>query len=109
MVREATGGLMDEAPSSAVVDRLKTVISSHAAGALEAHDVRVRAAGRVTFIDLHLVVPGDMRVAEAHGICDRIEEARSGPRSAARRSSPSMSSRRTRQSTRGSWSCEPDY
>lgn len=75
MVREATGGLMDEAPSSEVVARIKGLIGEHAEGALEAHDVRTRHAGRVTFVDFHLVVPGDMRVAEAHDICDRIEAA----------------------------------
>lgn len=75
MVRDATGGLMDEAPSSAVVARIKDVISCHAEGALEAHDVRTRHAGRVTFIDFHLVVSGDMRVSRAHEICDRIETA----------------------------------
>lgn len=75
MVRDATGGLMDEAPSSAVVARIKGLISEHAEGALEAHDVRTRHAGRMTFVDFHLVVPGDMRVVEAHDICDRIEAA----------------------------------
>jgi divalent metal cation (Fe/Co/Zn/Cd) transporter len=75
MVREAAGGLMDEAPAAGLVDRLKGVISQHATGALEAHDVRSRHAGRMTFVDFHLIVPGDMRVAEAHDICDRIEAA----------------------------------
>src|SRR3712207_8044366 len=32
-------------------------------------------SGRSTFVDFHLVVPGEMRVAEAHAICDRIEAA----------------------------------
>ena len=34
-----------------------------------------RHAGRRTFVDFHLVVPGDMTVTEAHEICDRIEDA----------------------------------
>ena len=42
-------------------------------GAIEAHDIRTRQAGKATFIDFHLVVPGAMSVADAHGICDRIE------------------------------------
>ena len=43
------------------------------------HDLRTRRAGRVTFIEFHLVVPGSMSVSESHGICDRIERAlRSG-------------------------------
>ena len=29
----------------------------------------------MVFVDFHLVVPGAMSVAEAHAICDRLEEA----------------------------------
>ena len=35
--------------------------------------MRTRAAGRVTFIEFHLVVPARMAVEDAHTICDRIE------------------------------------
>ena len=75
LVRESVGGLMDEAPSAEVVARIRELISQHAAGALEAHDLRTRHAGRLTFIEFHLVVPGTMTVSEAHNICDRIEAA----------------------------------
>lgn len=75
MVRSSVGGLMDEAASPKMLARIKSLIAEHGAGALEAHDVRTRHAGRTTFIDFHLVVPGEMRVAEAHAICDRIEAA----------------------------------
>jgi cation diffusion facilitator family transporter len=75
MVREGAAGLMDEAPPPEMVARIKELIGQHAAGAIEAHDVRTRHAGRMTFIEFHLVVPGDIRVAEAHEICDRIEAA----------------------------------
>ena len=34
---------------------------------------RLRDAGRVTFQEFHLVVPGAMTVAESHAICDRIK------------------------------------
>ena len=37
--------------------------------------MKTRAAGRVTFIEFHLVVPGSMTVAASHEICDRIEQA----------------------------------
>ena len=75
MVREAAGGLMDEAASPEIVDRVRALIGDRAEGALEAHDLRTRHAGRVTFVEFHLVVPRDMRVGEAHAICDRVEEA----------------------------------
>jgi Dimerisation domain of Zinc Transporter len=52
---------MDEAVPTEVLARIKAVISEHGQGALEAHDVRTQHAGRWTFIDFHLVVPGEMR------------------------------------------------
>ena len=75
LIRESIGGLMDEAVPSDTLDRIRTVISENAAGAIEAHDVRTRHAGRMTFIEFHLVVPGAMPVSESHEICDRIERA----------------------------------
>jgi cation diffusion facilitator family transporter len=75
LVRESIGGLMDEAVPTEMLDKIRGIISANAVGAIEAHDVRTRHAGRRTFIDFHLVVPGTMTVADAHEICDRIEKA----------------------------------
>lgn len=66
-------GLMDEAVPEEILSKIRGVISEQAVGALEAHDLRTRHAGRVTFIDFHLVVPGQTSVSDAHDICDRIE------------------------------------
>jgi len=75
LVRESVSGLMDEAVTAEVARHIRDVISSNAEGAIEAHDVKTRTAGRVTFIEFHLVVPGNMTVAASHVICDRIEQA----------------------------------
>lgn len=75
LVRESVGGLMDEAVTAEAARHIRQVISANAEGAIEAHDVKTRTAGRVTFIEFHLVVPGSMTVATSHRICDRIEEA----------------------------------
>jgi cation diffusion facilitator family transporter len=75
LVRESIGGLMDEAVPAEMLDKIRVIISANAEGAIEAHDVRTRHAGRRTFIDFHLVVPGTMTVSAAHEICDRIEKA----------------------------------
>ena len=66
---------MDEAVSDDLLERIRKLISDSAAGAIEAHDLRTRQAGRATFIDFHLVVPGTMPVSAAHDICDAIERA----------------------------------
>ncbi|MDD7909444.1 MULTISPECIES: cation diffusion facilitator family transporter [Pseudovibrio] len=74
LVRESIGGLMDEAAPEEEQELLRTLISKHGEGAIEAHDLRTRHSGHVTFVDFHLVVPADMTVLDAHEICDRIEE-----------------------------------
>lgn len=75
ILRESVGGLMDEAVDRATLLRIKDIITDNAEGAIEAHDIRTRTAGRMTFVDFHLVVPGEMTVSTAHRICDRIEAA----------------------------------
>ncbi|MGJ4889172.1 cation diffusion facilitator family transporter [Bradyrhizobium sp. HKCCYLRH3099] len=75
VLKESTSGLMDEAVPEATLARIRQIIGLHAGGALEAHDVRTRHAGKLTFIEFHLVVPGEMSVRQAHDICDRIEAA----------------------------------
>lgn len=75
LMRESIAGLMDEAVPEETLARVKELISAHADGAIEAHDLRTRQAGRVTFIEFHLVVPGTMSVSDSHALCDRIEAA----------------------------------
>lgn len=75
LMKESVGGLMDEAVPPEALARIREIISANADGAIEAHDLRSRHAGRMIFVDLHLVVPGSMSVAAAHEICDRLERA----------------------------------
>jgi cation diffusion facilitator family transporter len=75
LMKESIGGLMDEAVPERVLVQIREIIAGNADGALEAHDLRTRHAGRLTFIDFHLVVPGHMTVTDAHEICDRLERA----------------------------------
>ena len=73
VIRDSVGGLMDVAVPAETQKTIREVISINADGALEAHDIRTRQAGKMTFIDFHLVVPGAMTVDAAHTICDEIE------------------------------------
>ncbi len=75
VMRESVGGLMDAAVPPEALGRIREIISANADGAIEAHDLRTRHAGRTVFLDFHLVVPGNATVACAHEICDRIERA----------------------------------
>jgi cation diffusion facilitator family transporter len=68
-------GLMDVGVDAEQSMRIRDIISAHAGGALEVHDLKTRIAGRATFIEFHLVVDAAMSVGDSHLICDRIEEA----------------------------------
>lgn len=75
LTASSLSGLMDEAVPEKTLDIIRSIISDRAFGAIEAHDLRTRHAGQVTFIDFHLVVNGRTTVDDAHAICDRIEQA----------------------------------
>ena len=64
LIGGSVGGLMDMAPDAAVLRNINELIAESGAGSIEAHDLRARQAGRLTFVDFHLVVPGAMSVSE---------------------------------------------
>lgn len=73
IVGQSVSGLMDEAAPADIQESIRDAIAKKGHGAIEAHDIRTRSTGRVVFIEFHLVVPGEMTVAKAHDICDRLE------------------------------------
>jgi cation diffusion facilitator family transporter len=83
LIGESVGGLLDAAPAEGELARIRGVLAAileDEAGVarsdvFEVHDLRVRRAGRNSFMEFHLVVPGAMSVAAAHRICDRMEAA----------------------------------
>lgn len=75
VMQQSMSGLLDESLSDDILTKVRRVIATQAEGAVEAHDLRTRAAGRATFIEFHLVVPGAITVTEAHAMCDRVEAA----------------------------------
>ena len=75
VIASSVDGLMDRAIDPADELRIQAIIKAEAAGAIEAHDIRTRMAGRASFVEFHLVVDGDMSVEESHRICDRLETA----------------------------------
>ncbi len=73
LLKSSFHGLMDTAPDEETIDAIRGVIANEGDGALEAHDLRTRLSGPITFIEFHLVVDGNLSVNQAHVICDRIE------------------------------------
>ncbi|MEL6089747.1 cation diffusion facilitator family transporter [Bartonella schoenbuchensis] len=75
VIHNSVQGLMDVGVELNETMRINDLILANACGAIEIHDLRTRIAGRVTFIEFHLVVPTVMQVGEAHQICNKVEEA----------------------------------
>lgn len=73
LIKQSVIGLMDVAVEPKLLGKIRDIISANADGAIEAHDIRTRQAGKMTFVEFHLVVPGAMSVEAAHAICDVIE------------------------------------
>lgn len=75
VISHSVAGLMDKAVEPEEEAAIKTAIAENSAGSLGVHYLRTRRGGAVTFVAFDLVVPGDMKVSEAHKICDRLEAA----------------------------------
>ena len=78
LIRTSIGGLMDEAVDEETLGLIRKAISLNAMGAIEAHDLRTRRAGAMTFIEFHLGGAGrDGGVASPTTCCDRDRKGRS--------------------------------
>lgn len=75
VISSSVNGLMDRAVEPADEALIRQAIAENAGGSVNVHDLRTRVAGRMIFIDFHLVVPAEMTVAVSHDICDRMEAA----------------------------------
>ncbi len=75
VIRDSASGLLDESAPAEELTRIREVILLNTEDAIETRDLRTRHAGRTSFIEFHLVVPGSMSVERSHQICDRLETA----------------------------------
>ena len=53
---------------------IKKAISEHIGELVDFHELRTRKAGSQRYIDLHLVMPKDISLEEAHRMCDHLEQ-----------------------------------
>ncbi len=66
--------LLDKSLPAQEVERIAAIIRLHCAHGISFHGLRTRKAGNYKYVDFHLNLDPEMRVREAHEICDRIEE-----------------------------------
>ncbi len=72
--RTAFGGLVDVRLPKPEEDELISCIREHTSQLAGFHEVRTRKAGNQRFIDLHLMLPKNASVEEAHRMCDHLEQ-----------------------------------
>jgi len=72
IVRASFVDLMDEELPDEERDNIKDLVLSEE-GVLGLHDLRTRKSGQDIFIQLHLDLPPDLKLKDAHAISDRVE------------------------------------
>jgi cation diffusion facilitator family transporter len=75
ILRNSFGGLVDVRLSEAEENDIRAAITEHFGGeVVNFHKLRTRKAGSQRYIDLHLIMPKDTSLEEAHEMCDHLEE-----------------------------------
>jgi cation diffusion facilitator family transporter len=75
VLKNSFGGLVDVKLPEVEENAIKAAITEHFGSEIvDFHALRTRKAGSQRYIDLHLVMPKDTPIAEAHRICDHLEE-----------------------------------
>ncbi len=74
ITRRAWDHLVDRSLPAEEVQQIENLLKEHYPQIANFHRLRTRKAGSDREIDLHLVVPGDISVAEAHKLCDHLED-----------------------------------
>ncbi len=74
VLRNSFGGLVDVKLPEAEETKIRSAITEHFSGeVVNFHKLRTRKAGSQRYIDLHLVMPKDICLEEAHRMCDHLE------------------------------------
>ena len=71
-IKRSFGGLMDSKLPAIEEEAVRSSILEHSGKVVGFHRLRTRKAGSQRFIDLHLVVPKDSSVSEAHNLCNHL-------------------------------------
>lgn len=75
LVRRSMAGLMDSSLSEHEIQQIEEAIHSSLDPGAAFHGLRTRKSGSRRFVELHVTVPGDLRVTQGHDCCERVESA----------------------------------
>jgi len=73
-MKKSFGGLIDVRLPQAEENEIMSCIREHSGQLVGFHELRTRKSGSQRFIDLHLVMPKNASVEEAHQMCDHLEQ-----------------------------------
>jgi cation diffusion facilitator family transporter len=73
LIRKAVGPLLDLQLPASEVERIANIIDSEP-NVIGFHKLRTRKSGNERHIDVHLVVPKQMSLAEAHKVAENVED-----------------------------------
>jgi len=73
VLRRSFGGLIDVKLPEAEENAIRSAIMEHIGELVDYHALRTRRAGRQRYIDLHLVMPKNVSLEEAHRMCNHLE------------------------------------
>lgn len=73
LTRRAVSDLMDSRLPDAEEARIRGILQDHYKEFANFHELRTRRSGSDRFMDLHLVVPKDLTVSDAHHLSDHLE------------------------------------
>ncbi|MFC2005802.1 cation diffusion facilitator family transporter [Chloroflexota bacterium] len=74
VLRKSFSELVDVKLPEAEENEIISCITEHSGQLAGFHAVRTRKAGNQRFVDLHLMLPKDISVEEAHLMCDHLEQ-----------------------------------
>ena len=73
LIRRSVEGLMDASLSEAELKQIETVLEQYRQKGIQFHALLTRQGASRRFISVHVLVPGEMSVHDAHHIAEDIE------------------------------------
>ncbi len=74
LARQAFDQLVDRALTEDEIEQIRGLVNSQV-GVLDCHRLRTRLSGDTRYIDMHIVVPRDWSVVQAHDLADGLEKS----------------------------------
>jgi len=74
VLRKSFGGLLDTRLPETEENVIRGAIIEHVGELVDYHKLRTRKAGSQRYVDLHLVMPRNVSLEDAHKMCDHLEQ-----------------------------------